>query len=78
MCFIDKKPTIPKTTLKEYVEKKSKGNEKVSYDTVKSSHGFISTVVCIDAGSVHGEEKPTKREAENSAATNALTKLNLI
>ncbi len=64
--------------MKEYVEKKSKGSAEVLYKTVESNHSFVSTVVCRDVGSVRGEAKPTKKEAENSAANEALTKLNLI
>jgi len=57
-----------KTVLKEYWEHQQK---EVKYITKECSGGFRSTVCCPNIGYKQGEQKPTKKEAEESAASKA-------
>ena len=67
--FVAEKPLKKaKTTLKEFWDQQQKD---VKYTTKESNGGFRSTVYCPSVGCKVGELKPTKKEAEESAASKA-------
>ena len=67
----------PKTLLKEYCESKWKGKKEAKYTTREFNGGHKSTVLCPEIGYMDGDVKPTKKEAENNAASKVLRKLKL-
>ena len=68
-----------KTKLEEYFNAKGQDGKKVvEYRTKAEGYGYKSTVICPEVGYVTGEKKPTKPEAEHSAAKMALKKLKLV
>lgn len=65
-----------KSRLKEYYDKKGRPGMEIKYKVmVLEQDRFVATVFIPELGEVKGESGRSKREAEQSAAKNALQRL---
>ena len=69
-------PTSWKSRLKEYYDKKGRPGMEIKYKAVVLEQDrFVATVSVPELGEVKGKSGRSKREAEQSAAKNALQRL---